>query len=204
MIPLPERLKMKMRLLLSLLVSLSTLAEASALELVVRPGAEDNLVVFRSEAPMESFEGKTREVRGEMSVDLGALEGPFRARFEVDLASLETGSGMRDKHMRENHLETDEFPSAVFRAREIRETSKPALEVGDTVTFLAKGEFDLHGVTRKIEVPIEATREDEGQVRIKAQFGVRLSDHRIERPKFLFMKLGEEQQVTIDVRAGVK
>lgn len=178
--------------------------QAQSAELHIQPGADSNHVIFRSAAPMESFEGTTQEVKGEIRVDLDDLINDFEVRVEVDLASLKTGMSLRDKHMRENHLETDTHPTVVFSGTELLAPSLPKLAVGSPVSFRVRGDFDLHGETRQIEVPIEATRLDEKSVHIRADFSVKLSDYGIKRPKFLFMKLGEEQQVQVDVVATTR
>ncbi|MBK9304990.1 MAG: YceI family protein [bacterium] len=47
--------------------------------------------------------------------------------MDVDLAALDTGIGLRNRHMRENHLETDRFPQAVFRGARILKPGRPPL-----------------------------------------------------------------------------
>ncbi len=192
---------MRLRAGAFVLLSLLVAPQAWGADFVIQPGLETNQVVFRSEAPVESFEGKTRKVRSEIRVDLDALDEDFEVKIEVDLASLETGMALRDKHMRENHLETDRFPIVSFHGTELLEPSQPAIGVGEQVRFRVRGDLDLHGVTRVIEVPIEADRLDSDRILIRAAFPVRLSDHRIERPKFLFMKLSEEQQIRVEAVA---
>jgi hypothetical protein len=42
---------------------------------------------------------------------------------------------------------------------------------------------------------------DDGSVMVTAGFVVKLSDHDIERPRFLVMKLADEQKVTVELTA---
>jgi polyisoprenoid-binding protein YceI len=64
------------------------------------------------------------------------------------------------------------------------------------------GELTIHGVSRPREIDVELTYE-EGPPRVHAvaKFSVDLDDHGISRPQFLFLKLGEVQEVTVDVVA---
>jgi len=64
------------------------------------------------------------------------------------------------------------------------------------------GQLTLHGVTRRIAVTVELTYEDAGPgatLRARTEFPVVLDDYEISRPRFLFLKLGEEQKVRVDV-----
>ena len=118
-------------------IAIPSLIAALALALVAVAGAETwtvsdgSEVIFRSEAPMESFEGKTDRISGHVTCLPADLESELDLRFAVDLASIDTGIGMRNTHMRERHLETDQYPEAVFTAGEIRTMSLPELTVGE-------------------------------------------------------------------------
>jgi polyisoprenoid-binding protein YceI len=184
---------------IALAIAQTTIAlTAWGVEFEIQSGAEGNSVVFASHAPMESFEGSTTEIAGRISVDADAIEGPVQAHVVVELKNLKTGKKLRDKHMHENHLETDEFPRVSFTATELVGATARELSVGRSVSFRIRGTFDLHGVQRTIEAPVEATLVDAEHLHVVARFPVLLSDYQIERPKFLFMKLGEEQQITVD------
>ena len=184
-----------------LAVALLVLASPARAELfVVNPGSKDNLVKFESHAPMESFDGKTREVVGSLEFDPDQLSDSVTVRIEVDLTSLDTGIGLRNKHMRQNHLETDEYPKAVFAGGTILESSASALEA-EPVTLKLAGTFELHGVTREVTVDVEIARNEDGSVHVVSRFEVKLSDYEIKRPKFLMLKLDEVQKVTVDVKA---
>lgn len=178
-------------------------AASHAARYAVTPG-EPNLVRFESKAPVESFDGKTREVSGHVVCNPENLSDSVEVRFEVDLASLDTGIGLRNQHMRENHLETEKYPKAVFRGGKVIEPSAPALAPGKTVTFRVEGEFALHGVQKTIQIPCEVTLvpgQDGNALHILARFPVKLPDYKIDRPQFLVMRLDETQKVTVDLHA---
>ena len=173
-------------------------ATGSAQTWTVTEGSE---VVFTSKAPMESFDGKTKQVSGHITCPTADLSGPLDLRIEVDLAGLDTGIGMRDTHMRERHLETDEFPLAVFTGTSIIATSAPALAVGQTVSLTVRGAFDLHGVSLPRDLEAAVTLAADGSLTMEANFVVSLEDHAIDRPGFLAMKLADEQQVHVRLHA---
>ena len=186
------------RAIITVLALLALSAAATAATWTVSEGSE---VVFTSRAPMESFDGKTRQVSGHISCPADDLSGPIELRIEVDLASLDTGIGMRNTHMRERHLETDEFPLAVFTGTSIVATSAPALAAGQTVSLTVRGTFDLHGVSRPRDLAAEVTLAADGALVVDVQFTVSLEDHAIDRPGFLVMKLADEQQVRVKLHA---
>ena len=191
-------------LLAGIIVLLGAASPSSAATYVITPG-EPSLVVFESKSTLESFQGKTRQVSGTITVDPAALADSASVEVQVDLASLDTGIDQRNKHMREDHLETDKYPKATFRGGKLLEISKPALAPGQSVTFKISGEFSLHGVTRPIEVPVTATMPPGGSImRIAGAFDVRLPDYKISRPQFLVLRVNEIQHVVLDLTAVAK
>jgi polyisoprenoid-binding protein YceI len=180
------------------LVSIWAPTAATAASFVVRPGGE-NKVVFVSKAANESFEGKTNHLEGTINVDPTKVGDSASVHFEVDLASLDTGIGMRNRHMRENHLETAKYPKAIFDGTTIRGPSDAALTAGKAVPLDVEGTFTLHGVSRRIRITVQATYQpnDGGRIAFQTRFPVLLADYAISRPQFLFLKLAETQEVRV-------
>jgi polyisoprenoid-binding protein YceI len=172
-------------------------SSAHAAQFVVKAGAP-NKVVFTSKAATETFEGKTDRIDGRIVVDPASVEDTVVVHLEVDMASLDTGIGERNKHMKKNHLETDKYPKAVFAGATLLGPEGAALAEGKTVAFDCEGNFTLHGVTRRLRVTVEATLANERTLSFKTSFKVPLVDYNISRPKFLFLKLGEVQDVVVE------
>ncbi len=182
---------------------LAVVTPTGADEYVVVPG-KPNLVRFESHAPLESFDGKTSQVKGTLGLSPGALGDSIEVHLEVDMASFDTGIEIRNKHMRENHLETAKHPHAVFRGGTVRKLSAPRLEPGAKVTFEIAGMLDLQGVQKPLVAAVELTAASGDQapeLHVITRFDVKLSDFGIPRPKFLVMKLDEVQKVTADLVA---
>ena len=181
---------------------------ASGQEFHVELNAE-NRVRFVSDAPLEDFEGITTLIDGFVflagdglagATDLAASE----FHFEVDLASLDTGLGLRNRHMRENYLETDRFPFASFSGRVLE------LSDGKEGVLLAKagGVLTIHGVsrTREIDCRIGSARLPgeagvQKGLRVDCAFPVALPDHDVPIPKLMFMKINEI--VELDIRLSL-
>ena len=180
-------------------LALAPAARSDAAVFAVKPG-KDCKVVFTSKAPTETFQGKTDRMEGTLTLDPSAVGDSITVHLEVDLASLDTGKKMRNEHMRENHLETDKYPKAVFDGAAVLAPAGAKLEPGKPIAFQIEGTFALHGVTRRLRCPAEATftpAGSGGRIAFHAEFSVALPDYQIKRPEFLFLKLAEVQEVSV-------
>jgi polyisoprenoid-binding protein YceI len=185
-----------------LLVASSGVARAT--DFAVRPGKDTN-VVFTSNATVETFDGKTHNMTGSLALEPGTVGDSITVHLEVDLASLDTGKSLRNKHMREDHLETAKYPKAVFDGATVLSPTGAKLEAGKAVAFQIEGTFALHGVTRRLRCDATATFTPQGKggaIAFSATFPVTLADYSIKRPEFLFLKLAETQQVRVSAVAS--
>ncbi|MHA7131394.1 YceI family protein [Algoriphagus namhaensis] len=149
---------------------------------------ETGRAVFLSEAPLSSFEGESENLNGLIDLDKNLLD------FYLDLNTLDTGIGLRDRHMRENYLETEKFPFAEFTG-ELK--NLPQLQPNQRTPVVAEGKFKIHGVERAMRVSGFLTKVNDKTLKLEANFEVLLSDHQIPLPKLVFYELAEEQKVTI-------
>ena len=159
--------------------------------------AGSQLAQFDSHAPLESFVGRTAEVTGTITADPDNLTQNPQAAFDVQLTGLKTGNRLRDKHMREEFLETDNYPVATFRLTRIVSVDKKNVRPGDAVKMEVLGRLKIHGVEK--EIPAEIAADYSGDaVKLSAHFSIQLADFNIERPQFLMMKLDETIRVTLE------
>lgn len=159
---------------------------------------KENRVRFVSDAPLEDFAGTTGRIDGFLYLAGEGLEGSTDLSksefyFEVDLASLDTGIGLRNRHMRDNYLETDRFPMASFEGQ----ISRLQGDESGGYRAIAHGILSIHGVERERDVDCLATRV-ETDLRIRCAFTVALSDHDIPIPKLMFMKIDEVMELDLD------
>jgi polyisoprenoid-binding protein YceI len=150
--------------------------------------SEKGQIEFISEAPLNKFTGKSSSLKGLIDFDKNLLD------FYLDLNTLKTGIGLRDRHMRENYLETDKFPFAEFTGKL---ESLPILEEGKQIEVMAIGKFKIHGVEKDLKVPGILTKKNK-QLNLQANFSILLGDFDIAVPKVVFYELAEEQLVRIN------
>jgi len=181
------------------MASLGLAGSARATDFAVRPGPTSK-VVFTSKAPTETFQGKTDRLEGRLTLDPGSLGDTITVHLEADLASLTTGLAKRDKHMRENHLETAKYPKAVFDGAAILSPAQARLVPGQQTRVEIEGTFALHGVRRRLKASALATYTQlpgKGRIAFDATFPISLADYEISRPQILFLKLADVQEVRV-------
>jgi polyisoprenoid-binding protein YceI len=73
-------------------------------------------------------------------------------RIDVDVASLKSDEPRRDDHMRTMAIETDRFPTATF----VTTSDLVVRPYNGAASTLVRGDLTLHGVTRTLDVPVQA------------------------------------------------
>ncbi len=158
----------------------------------------ERTVRFISRASIEEFDGVTDKIDGYVLIDGPALSADVggddtEIYLEVDLASIDTGIGLRNRHMRDNYLEVQRYPYASYRASIVRVTAGP----GGAFRVDSRGAMTIHGVTRPVEIPCDVTPEARGY-RARCSFQVLLTDYQIEIPSIMFLKLSNEIRLELD------
>lgn len=131
--------------------------------------------------------GRTPDVTGSLEIDGETITA---VEIEVDMTTLESDKDRRDNQLRGRGLETDRFPTAGFTLTEpIEPEELPA--PGEVIQVTASGDLTLHGVTRPVELPLEATLED-GLIVVTGSLDVTLTDYEIEAPTgFMVLSVGD-------------
>lgn len=169
-----------------------------AADYILSPQAKHK-IEFHSKATLESFSGKAKAISAQFQID-PANVSRSRGTVTVDLRSLDTGIGLRNQHMRENHLHTDTFPEAIFVLDSV--TGIAVLDSVGRSDVTVHGTMSLHGVTNPVSVPAILSPGSEkiaGAIRLQTEFPLKMTDYGIPRPEFLFLKLAEEVRIVVDL-----
>jgi polyisoprenoid-binding protein YceI len=158
-------------------------------------------VGFHLEDTLEEIDADTKKVSGAVSADLANITASS-VTLTVNTASLDSGMQMRDDDMRETYLETKKFPTATFKSTNV--TGPASLEVGQSADLRVAGDLTLHGVTRRIVVPVHVTLESPKRAHLTSKFTIRMSDYNVTIPEKLVLAVANEVDVKFDLIATVK
>ncbi|MDH3683041.1 MAG: YceI family protein [Acidimicrobiia bacterium] len=123
-----------------------------------------------------SVVGRTEDVVGTIDAD----DTTTAAALVADMTTLTTDNGARDRAMRNQALETGQFPEATFVLTSPIDVAAVPAE-GDPIEVTATGELTIHGVTRSVEFPLTAATQGSNFVVI-GQLDVLLDDYDIAAP----------------------
>jgi polyisoprenoid-binding protein YceI len=124
--------------------------------------------------------GRTSSVSGSM-----VIQGTTITKVEItaDLTMLQSDSANRDRQLGRQALETATFPAATFVLTAPIELGTLPGE-GAVVQVTATGDLTIHGVSRPVQIPIQA-RLESGRIAVAGSLTVAFSDFGIERPRAL-------------------
>lgn len=149
----------------------------------VEPGGSDNFVGYRVTEKLvanvveSTATGRTDNVTGTLTIDGTTVSD---VTVTADLRDLESDNSFRDGRIHGSGLESDRYPEAKFVLTEPITLSKIP-EAGETITAEATGNFTLHGVTKKVTIPIQG-RWDGKDVQIVGNLPIVFGDYNISAP----------------------
>lgn len=120
--------------------------------------------------------GRTGDVTGSIIIDGTELTD---ASFEVDLTTITTNESRRDGRV-QDALETDQFPTATFVLTEPVDLGGEAAD-GAPVAVTVPGDLTIHGITQRVDLPIEAQLV-EGSIVVVASIELVFADYGVAVP----------------------
>jgi polyisoprenoid-binding protein YceI len=143
---------------------------------------------------LHTVHGTFRLKRGALGLepDSGKLSG----EIVVDATSGESGSGMRDRKMHKEILESERYPEIAFRPDKIEgvvaSQGKSAVKV--------HGMFSIHGVDREIMVPAEVEMSADHWT-AAVHFTIPYAKWGMKNPSTLFLRVNDYVEIDL-VAAG--
>ena len=121
--------------------------------------------------------GRTGDVTGSLVFDGKAIT---TVDITVQTKTLKSDDNRRDGQLVRGGIQTSQFPTSTFVLKQpIAIASVPA--DGVKVKFDAVGDFTLHGVTKRVTIPLEAARQG-ANVIVAGSLEVVLADYSISKP----------------------
>lgn len=126
--------------------------------------------------------GSTGQVSGFLSLALGADEQLGDNRFVVDLSTLSSDQSLRDGWLKDNALESEKYPEAIFVASAI-EGAPDSYNEGEEVSFQLVGELTVRGIALPVTFDVTASLSGD-TIRGVGEAQVQMSDFGVAPPNF--------------------
>jgi polyisoprenoid-binding protein YceI len=199
------------------MIALAVPATAAADKLTLKLLQNYSRATFKSDAPLETFVGNTAGtgIEGTMAVD-PAKPAEAVATVRVDMSQVSTGVAKRDEDMRgKNYLDTAAAEAnrwVVFELKGV-EVAGP-LEPGKETSARVKGVLTVKG--KPVETVADARvtyikltpEQVEAQkrfgftsdnIKVRARLGTTFTNHGMQIPQLLFLKVANELQLEADL-----
>lgn len=135
--------------------------------------------------------GKGSGVQGTLTVENTDAKG----EFQFDLESLDTGIGLRNKHMKEKYLETPKYPTATFKISDLK-LSNFNSDQAEIKNQPFKGTLKLHNVENEVSGTFSAKKSGK-EISGLAEFDIPLSKYQIDIPSYAGVTVAESVKVKI-------
>lgn len=139
---------------------------------------------YEARAPLGAFRGTNPTLEGQ--VDFNPTQNLLRGRVCLDLTAWNSKEPLRDRHTRDM-FQVEQYPRACLN-----------IQGFDPGKNLVQGILSLHGVERKVAVPVRYTLEQGGgALRFEAELELLLSDYGLKAPSFMGMRVQDRVVVRI-------
>jgi len=150
-------------------------------------------VKFTLSDVLHTVRGAFKLKQGDMQVE---PDGKVSGQIVVDAGSGDSGSGMRDRKMNKEVLESASYPEIAFRPDRIE---GPVARSGKS-SVKVHGMFNVHGVNREITVPAQVeTSSDRWTATV--HFTVPYQKWGMKNPSTLFLRVSDTVEIDL-VAAG--
>lgn len=134
------------------------------------------------------IKGKGEGPAGEVSVDKTVT-----GKFIFKMATLDTGIGLRNDHMKNKYLEVEKFPTAEVKIDEVN-TFKPENPESTGLPF--KGTLTIHGVTKPVTGTVDVKKVGAGYA-VTANFEAKITDYSMGVPSYAGITVADSVKVSV-------
>jgi polyisoprenoid-binding protein YceI len=174
----------------TLLIAFAFVIPATAQETAFQLDPAQTSVKFTLGDVLHTVRGTFRLKRG--SLEFEPASGGISGEIVVDAKSGESGSGMRDRKMNKEILESDRYPEIAFHPDRIEgmvaSQGKSSVKV--------HGMFNIHGVDREITVPAEVEMSADHWT-ATVHFTVPYAKWGMKNPSTLFLRVNDSVEIDL-------
>ena len=190
---------MKRTLVSAVTLALALPALALAAPVTYKVDADHSGVNFTIRHFVSNVPGLFKDYDGTIVYDKDN-PGASKVEFTVQAASIDTGNADRDKHLRSaDFFDVEKFPTLTFTSTQVKAQDKDTLEV--------TGDLTIHGVTKRVTIPVDflgTVKTPNGEkAGFETQFTINRKDFGIvwNRVMDAGPVLSEEVKVSINIEA---
>lgn len=148
----------------------------------------EGTISFFSETPMENIDATNEAVSALLNTKNNELVVISTIR------GFKFKKKLMERHFNENYMESDIYKTAMFKGKIIDAIDYKKEGV---YNVKVKGTLTIHGVEQEREIKGTLTIKG-NEIKLSANFEVKLVDHKIEVPTIVFTKIAEVIKVTIE------
>jgi polyisoprenoid-binding protein YceI len=182
-------------LILSSLLTISVAGLAAAQETAFHIDPAQSLVRFTLADVLHTVHGTFKVKPGQLQLE---ADGKMSGEVVVDATSGDSGSGMRDRKMNKEVLESAQFPEISFRPDRL----EGAVVNSGKASVRVHGIFSIHGISREITVPasLETTGDHWSAI---VHFTVPYEKWGMKNPSTLFLKVNDSVEIDLAAAGSV-
>ena len=178
------------KLLAAIVFLASANIAASAQAVVLQADAQRSEVNFTLGDVLHTVRGTFQLKRGTLRLDLAS--GTLTGEVVVDAKSGNSGTGMRDRKMNREVLESDHYPEIIFRPDHVDGT---VTQQGKS-TVRVHGIFNIHGSPHELTVPADVEMSSDRWTAI-LHFAVPYAKWGMRNPSTLFLKVSDSVDIDL-------
>jgi polyisoprenoid-binding protein YceI len=145
---------------------------------------------------LHTVHGTFQVKRGELQLD--PASGNLSGEIVVDAKSGNSGSGMRDRKMHKEVLESESYPEISFRPDRV----EGAVASRGKSTVKVHGMFRMHGVDRELTVPAEVEMSADHWT-ATVHFAVPYQKWGMKNPSTLFLRVNDFVEIDLAAAGSV-
>ncbi len=169
---------------------------AAAQEQSLQADPQHTTINFTLGDVLHTVHGSFQLKRGALRLD--PASGKLAGEVVVDARSGVSGSGMRDRKMNREVLESDRYPEIAFRPDRVDGTLAPQ---GKSIVRV-HGMFNIHGSDHELTVPADVQLFPDHWT-ASIHFTVPYTNWGMKNPSTLFLKVGESVDIDMNVAGNL-
>jgi len=146
---------------------------------------------FYSDGPLEKIEAHNNQVNSALNTETSDFV------FKVLMKSFVFEKALMQEHFNENYVESDKFPTALFKGKVVNLKSEDFLVNGNHDAKV-EGDLTIHGIKKHINGTGLFKVSDKG-IMGTSKFYIKLDDYDISIPGAVSGKIAEEIEISVVV-----